>query len=231
MKKLLAIVLLLCLVCTSAFAVGNLERTETRVVREAQDNGKYDVNVFIQVKNTGDAAVSLDKANIYLYDANSTVLDDDTTYSMYPPVLQPGEVGYIYNWMYNVDASLANAISSYSINISNETDPRYVDQVLHVGHSAEYAEVEQYSYTEPVLTFTITNDTTATVWDMNVVAVVRSAEGKILDIQSGTVYNVGLPQGSSVMYEMSLGSNNLTAWKTAGHTVGSIETYVYVDVD
>ena len=231
MKKLLAIVLLLCLVCTSAFAVGNLERTETRVVRQPKDNGKYDVNVFVQVKNTGDAAVSLDKANIYLYDANSTVLDDDTTYSMYPPVLQPGEVGYIYNWMYNVDATLANAISSYSINISNETDPRYVDQVLHVGHSAEYAEVEQYSYTEHVLTFTITNDTTSTVWDLNLVAVVRSAEGKILDIQSTTVYNVGLPQGSSVMYEMDLGSSNLTAWKTAGHTVGSIETYVYADMD
>lgn len=232
MKKLLAIVLLLCLVCTSAFAVGNLERTETRVVREAKDNGKYDVNVFIQVKNTGDAAVSLDKANIYLYDANSTVLDDDTTYSMYPPVLQPGEVGYIYNWMYNVDASLANAISSYSINISNETDPRYVDQVLHVGHSAEYAEVERFSSTYPILTYTITNDTPNTVvWDMNVVAIIRSTEGKILDIQSSSIYNVGLKEGSTMLYEMDLGYSNLESWKTAGHTVGSIETYVYADVD
>ena len=231
MKKLLAIVLLLCLVCTSAFAAGKLERTETRVVRDAKDNGKYDINVFIQVKNTGDAAVSLDKANIYLYDANSTVLSDDTTYSMYPPVLQPGEVGYIYDWMYNVEGSVANAISSYSINITNETDERYIDKIQHISHTATYEQRPYYSSMEPVVTFTVTNDTAETVWEMRLIAVVRSAEGKILDVQTSTVYNTGLPTGSTLLYEMDLGSSNLTEWTTAGHTVGSVETFVYVELD
>lgn len=230
MKKLLALVLLLCLVCTSAFALGNLERTETRVVREAKDNGKYDINVFVQVKNTGDAAVSLDKANIYLYDANSTVLEDDTTYSMYPPVLQPGEVGYIYNWMYNVEGTMANSIASYSINIAPEH--KYVDKVLHLNHTATYEEVTRYSSLYPVLTFEITNDTPNTVvWEPSVIVVVRSAEGKILDIQTASVYNVGIKEGNSVMYEMDLGSSNLESWKSAGHVVGSVETFVYINVD
>lgn len=230
MKKLLALVLLLCLVCTSAFALGNLERTETRVVREAKDNGKYDINVFVQVKNTGDAAVSLDKANIYLYDANSTVLEDDTTYSMYPPVLQPGEVGYIYNWMYNVEGTLANAISSYSINIAPEH--QYLDNIVHLNHSAEYAEVTQYSSVYPILTFTITNDTAnGAMWEPTIIAIVRSTEGKILDVQTASAYNIGIPQGSSVLYELDLGSSNLESWKSAGHTVGSVETFVYVDMD
>lgn len=230
MKKLLAIVLLLCLVCTSAFAAGNLERTETRVVREAKDNSKYDINVFIQVKNTGDAPVSLDKANIYLYDANSAVLEDDTTYSMYPATLQPGEVGYIYDWMYNVEATLANSISSYSINIAPEH--KYLDTIVHLNHTATYAEVTQYSSTYPILTFTITNDTAAgDMWEPSIVAVVRSAEGKILDIQTASAYNIGIPQGSSVLYELDLGSSNLKTWTEAGHTVGSVETFVYVDMD
>ena len=231
MKKLLAIVLLLCLVCTSAFAVGNLERTETRVVRDAKDNGKYDINVFIQVKNTGDQVVSLDKANIYLYDANSTVLDDDTTYSMYPPALQPGEVGYIYDWMYSVEGSVANAIASYSINISSETDARYIDKIQHVSHTATYEERPYYNSMEPIVTYTITNDTAETVWDLKLIAVVRSAEGKILDINTDTIYYTGLPTGSTLLYEMDLGSSNLTKWTNAGHTVGTIETFVYVDVD
>ncbi len=229
MKKLLAIVLLLCLVCTSAFAAGNLERTETRVVREAKDNGKYDINVFIQVKNTGDAPVALDKANIYLYDANSAVLEDDTTYSMYPATLQPGEIGYIYNWMYNVEATLANSISSYSINIAPEH--KYLDTIVHLNHSAEYAEVTQYSSVYPILTFTITNDTASAIWEPDIVAIIRSAEGKILDIQTASVYNVGIPAGSSILYELDLGSSNLETWKEAGHVVGSVETYAYVELD
>lgn len=229
MKKLLALVLLLCLVCTSAFALGNLERTETRVVREAKDNGKYDINVFVQVKNTGDAAVSLDKANIYLYDASGAVLDDEVTYSMYPATLQPGEVGYIYDWIYNVEASMANGISSYSINIAPEH--KYVESIVHVPHSAAYAEVTEYSSTYPYLTFTLNNTASAPVWEPLLVAVVRSTEGKILDIQTSSVYNIGIPAGNSVMYEMDLGSSNLKSWTGAGHTVGSVETFVYYDVD
>ena len=229
MKKLLAIVLLLCMVCSSAFALGNLERTETRVVRDAKDNGKYDIDVFIQVKNTGDAPVSLDKANIYLYDANSTVLEDDTAYSMYPSVLQPGEVGYIYNWMYNVEANIANAIASYSINIAPEH--KYLDNVQHISHTATYEERPYYNDFEPIVTFTVTNDTAATVWDMELVTVVRSTAGKILDVQNSSIYYTGLPTGSTLLYEKDLGSSNLKSWKEAGHTVGTIETFVYVDVD
>lgn len=230
MKKILAIVLLLCLVCNSAFALGNLENAETRVVREAKDNGKYDINVYIQVKNTGDMPVSLDKANIYLYDANSTVLEDDTTYSMYPPVLQPGEVGYIYNWMYSVDANIATAVASYSINIAPEH--KYLDAIQHVAHEATYAEVPYYNDgNEPVVTFTVTNDTAEAIWEPNLIVVVRSTAGKILDVRTADMYYVGIPAGSSVMYEMDLGYNNLKAWNAAGHTVGSIETFVYVDLD
>lgn len=230
MKKILAIVLLLCLVCNSAFALGNLENAETRVVREAKDNGKYDINVYIQVKNTGDMPVSLDKANIYLYDANSTVLEDDTTYSMYPPVLQPGEVGYVYNWLYSVDANIATAIASYSINITPEH--KYLDVIQHVAHEATYAEVPYYNdgY-EPIVTFTVTNDTAETIWEPKLIVVVRSTAGKILDVQTDDMYNVGIPAGSNVMYEMGLGYNNLKTWNAAGHTVGSIETFVYVDLD
>lgn len=230
MKKLLAIVLLLCMVCSSAFAQGNLERTETRVVRENKDNGSYDIHIFIQVKNTGDMAVGLDKADIYLYDANSTVLEDDTTYSMYPPVLQPGEVGYIYNWLYNMEETLANAITSYSINLASEHDTRYMDQIVHLPHSATYAEVESYSV-DPIVTFTVTNDTDAILWQPEMVVIVRSTEGKILDVQTSTMYGVGIPAGGSVLYNMDLGSYNLEAWNGAGHTVGTVETFVYIELD
>lgn len=231
MKKLLALVLLLCLVCTSAFAAGNLERTETRVVRDAKDNGKYDINVYIQVKNTGDAPVSLDKAVIYLYDANNVALDDETAYSMYPSLLQPGEVGYIYREIYNAEASLATAIASYSINITPEH--KYLDEIAHLTHYAEYAEVKanQYSNTEPLTYFSITNDYADTVWNPIVVCVVRSTEGKILTIQSTTVYDVGIPAGNTVIYEKGLGTSELKQWTESGHTVGSIETFSYINLD
>ena len=231
MKKLLAIVLLLCLLSTSAFAAGNLERTETRVVRDAKDNGKYDINIFIQVKNTGDAPVSMDKASIYLYDANGTVLDDETAYSMYPSILQPGEIGYIYRQIYNAEASLATSIASYSITIAPEH--KYLDEVAHLTHYAEYMEVKanQYSSLEPLTYFTITNDYSDTIWNPVVVCIVRSTEGKILSIQASTVYDVGIPSGQTVMYEKSLGSSALKKWNESGHTVGAIETFCYIELN
>lgn len=231
MKKLLAIVLLLCMLTSSAFAAGALERTETRVVREAKDNGKYDINIFIQVKNTGDTPVGLDTAKIYLYDANNTVLKDTTAYYVYPPVLQPGEVGYASQTIYSVEADVANALSSYSIEITPETNEYYISEIAAIDHETVYAEVEKYSVS-PILTYTLTNNTMyANAWNICLVAVVRSAEGKILDLQTATLYDVGVPAGGVVLYEMDLGSYNLEAWTEAGHTIGDIETYAYIELD
>ena len=45
------------------------------------------------------------------------------------------------------------------------------------------------------------------------------------------VQTCALPICSTLLYEKDLGSSNLKSWKEAGHTVGTIETFVYVDVD
>lgn len=227
MKKLLAIVLLLCLVCHSAFAAGTLENLETRVVR-IDNSGKFDIDVFVKVQNTGDAPVSLDDADIYLYDASGAVLEDSGIYSMYPPILQPGEVGYLTTRIYSVDAAVANAMSTYTINIKPEHS--WLENVLHIAHEGTYAEVEYYSVS-PIVTFTINNTSADTVWNLVTVTVVRSAEGKILAIDSNTIYDVGIPAGGTILYEMDLGSYNLEKWNEAGYTVGSVETYVYAPLD
>ena len=227
MKKLLAVLLILCVFCSSALAAGQLEVSESRVVRTCDDYGTYEINVFIQVTNTGDAAVSLDKADIYLTDETGAVLEDDTTYALYPPVLQPGEIGYITNWFYNVDAAIAEAVKGYSIDIASEND--WLAEIVSVSHTAEYAEVESYDLL-PVVTFTVTNTGADTVWNPVLVAIVRSTEGKILAMMDETAYNVGIPVGGTLLYEMELGSDDLTSWKDAGYIVGSVEVFVYSEL-
>lgn len=224
MKKLLAVLLILCVFCSSALAAGQLEASESRVVRTCNDYGTYEINVYIQVTNTGDAAISLDKADIFLTDETGAVLEDDTAYSMYPPVLQPGEIGYIANRFYNVDAAVAEAVKGYSVDIVSEND--WLAEIVTVSHTAEYAEVETYALT-PVVTFTITNTGAETVWNPVLVVIVRSTEGKILAMLDETAYNVGVPAGGTLLYEMEFFSDNLEAWTKAGYTVGSIETFVY----
>lgn len=230
MKKLLAIVLLLCLVCTSAFAAGNLERTETRVVREKKDyDESYDIHVYIQLKNTGDAPIALDKATIKLLDAAGAVLEEDDVYSAYPPTLQPGEVGYAYKQFYSLDAAKATALASYTVDFT--TEDRWMTEIKHVDHTAKYEEVERWGDKYPTVFITVNNTTEEVLWDVELVGVIRSTDGKILAMFNETMYDVGILPGSSAMYRAELYASDLERWTNGGYTVGNVETYAFIEIE
>ncbi|MBR5231505.1 MAG: hypothetical protein IKW00_04585 [Clostridia bacterium] len=230
MKKLLAIVLLLCLVCTSAFAAGKLERTETRVVREKREyDDNYEIKVFIQMKNTGDAPVGLDSAKIKLLDASGNVLEETTAYGMYPSTLQPGEVGYIYEYFYSIEADKATALSSYTVEF--EAEDSWLDELKPVEHTAKYEAVERWGEKYPTVFYTVTNNTAETLWDVELISVIRAADGKILAMLNDTMYNVGVEPGSTVQYKSEMSSGDLERWTAKGYTVGAVESFAYIEID
>ena len=226
MKKMLALVLLLCLLCPCALAEGKLEMTEVRVVREVEEDCA-EMKLYLQLTNTGDAAVGLDYVQVMYTNAQGETVCEESAYGMYPTVLQPGETGYVYNWSMSLEAAAAQSIVDYDVTIY-EGD-YYMPEVTRLAHEMEYQVEDDGFWTEHHVIFYLTNETDATMWQPCTLIVVRSTEGKILLIQDDAMYDVGLPAGSSLYYDMEISFSAVEAWEEAGIEVGSVETVVYME--
>jgi len=228
MKKIIALVLLLCLAlsCMPAMAGAALERTETRVIRDI-DNKM--ISVYLQLTNTGDVPVGLDKATISLYDANDTLLLEESTYGMYPGYLLPGEVGYVIKVFYSVDPEVAKAISTYTVNLEAESEWLYEIKRLPatVSYVKEEGSYSTYHYAE----MAITNDTADMLWEPEYVFVVRSTAGKILSVVHSNAFDTGTIAGGTIYCRSNLGTKSVDTWTAAGHEIGEIEVYAYYELD
>ena len=228
MKKLLAVVLLLCLLCPCALAAGKLQMTEVRVVRDV--DGEYgEMMMYLQITNTGDEAIGLDHVAVSYVDANGAVVCEESGYGMYPSVLQPGEKGYTYIWSMGLLAEEARSIVDYHVTI-REGD-YYMPQITHIPHEVEYQVTDDDFWSEHHVLFSLTNTSNDTLWRPYTLVVVRSTEGKILTIQDDMLYNVGVPSGSSLYCDVSISMIDTDAWKEKGYEVGSVETYVYTETE
>lgn len=228
MKKIIAIALMLCLLlcCVPAMAEGKLDCTDSRVVRNLENK---QITVYIQVTNTGDTPAGLDYCTITLYDANKAQLEQSKTYSLYPGYLLPGEIGYIAYTFYGMDEQVAKAVSSYNIDVLTELD--YLYPIKSVPHTISYV-VEEGSYsTYHYAELNIINDSDEVLWQPEYVYVVRSTEGKILTIVSSRCYDVGIPAGANIFYRSSIGTSAVEDWAAAGHQIGSIEAFTYIELD
>ena len=224
MKKLLAILLLLCLCIPGVMAEGKLELSETRLMRTVED--EYgDIRIILQVTNTGDAPVGLSEASVLLVNGNNELLEEVYTFTMNPPVLQPGEVGYMSLWYSDERARVLSA-ADYDVRI--DCVHEYLPTLKYLSCSAEYVEKVNEYYTDYKLIFTVKNDTADVLWQPTIAMILRNADGKLLDVQETCVYNVGIPAGGVMLYEVYLSEYELQMWADAGQVFSELEAYIYV---
>lgn len=224
MKKWLAVMLLLCMLIPCAQAAGKLENTELRVVRNLDENNA-EINVYIVVKNTGDAPVSLDEANVVFLDEAGNALFDEDEYSMYPGTLQPGETGYIKIWAYGVDKEKAQAVKSYTLTIEPEDEAEYV--VSRLPFTAEYKCLMEGYFEEYIVEFAVTNNTAETIWEPCFYMVLRDEAGKIFSMKDMKAYGVGIPAGTTVYYRADV-EYDAEMYIKEGHTP-TAECVVYLE--
>ena len=227
MKKLLLIALALLLICPVVLAESALEVTEKRVVRQVED-GTAEVNIYMQVKNTGSVPVGLDAADICFYSAENELLVESSAYTMIPPVLQPGETGYIEGWEY-LDAAEAQKLHTYTIHVQSTV--HYLPAVTLLAHQSSYIEVETDWGAEHFITYAIENTGDTELWEMNVAYVLRDADGRIIDFDYTGIYDTGIAPGGTLLYRMELNSGDIEKWQEKGYELGVIETYVYLEED
>lgn len=225
MKKLLLIALALLLICPVVLAESALEVTEKRVVRKVDDTSA-EITIYAQVKNTSNTPVGLDEAVICFYSAENKLLVENHTYTMIPPVLQPGETGYIEGWEY-MDAADAQKLDTYTIDIESTAD--YLPTVTLFAHENAYVKTEVFWGTESYITFAIENTGDTELWDLCAAYVLRAQDGRILEIDYTSIYNTGIAPGGTLLFRMNLNDIDIQKWQEKGYEMSVIETYVYLE--
>lgn len=228
MKKwialLMALVMTLCM-GTGAMAAGKIEVAGDTAYALASGDRVYGY-LFAQVENTGDKAIEYSDGLFELYDADGEVMASESYLTCCPKVLQPGEVGYLYASSVRVEnAAKTDDVADYSVSVTGKGKGSYVVQRF---PSTVRVETVKSAYSTDIdLYVTVTNDTDATLYDINVAAAIKDGEGKVVYAGSDSTYNVGIPAGGSVEVCISVSSRIVEYFEESGFTAENVECVAY----
>lgn len=225
MKKFVSLLLALCLTlcCTAALAAGKLEVTkETYVATESY--GMCIGYLYAEVTNTGDSNVEFSSGIVEILSESGDVTDTDTVYLTYPNILAPGEKGYIINSSY-VDSDKVSDIADHALTVVGKTSKE--EPTTRYDATATVESYEQWGNTCYRMVVTVTNNTSETLYDADVVAAVYDADGNLLYAGDYTMYNIGVPAGSSMEVRIDVDSNISAQWLANSVEPASVECCCY----
>lgn len=185
--------------------------------------------VYAEVTNTGDKPIVFNGGLIELFDAEGNSIESSNVYSCYPPILAPGEVGYIYDTISVDEATEKSFIDDYSLTVTSKGENEKT--VTLISSEGSYGEVQRskYSTDYAVVTAMVTNDTKELVQSLRVVFAVYNTADKLLYVTSVEPYNVGLPAGQTIQVQTYVDSRMVEAWAEESLTATSIVTIAYAE--
>ncbi len=228
MKKFAALVLALCLTlsCTAALAAGKLEVSQESYVPVAFYSSFMGC-LFAEVTNTGDNNVEFNDGIVEVLNEDGEVVEIENIYSAYPYILAPGETGYVMTTVYANDATSLSDIADHSLTITGKTCKE--DAFTHLDVDAKVESYDSWGTTYYRVVFTITNNTSETIYNARTVAGVYDAEGKLLYAGADTLYNVGIPAGTTVEARVDVDSSISAYWLDSGVTPASVNALCWFE--
>ena len=226
MKKLLILVLLSALLLpATTLAAGRLVITqEVFFVRPMLSY--YASETYAEVTNTGDRPVKYNGGMIELYDVDGNSIESSNIYSMYPPILGPGEVGYIYDTTSVREAEEKSYIDDYLLTITSKGENE--ETITYLPSEGWYGEYQRSAYTtEYRLVAAITNDTAETLDNISVVIALYDKDDNLIYADSVRPYSIGVPSGQSIEFRTTVDSRILEAWEQEELEPARIVTIAY----
>ena len=220
------IVLVIAFSFNGALAMGKLESTqENLVVVPYYDTYSYGY-VFAEVTNSGDKPVEFSNGLMELFDADGNSLSSTDLYYCYPPVLQPGETGYVYGYGY-VDTASGSQISDFMLSVTGQGTVS--STVTRVEAAARVEAVDDYYGTSDYLVAEVKNTLDAPLANFEIVFAVKDGTGNIVYVISSyfSGYNVSIMPGSSVAFRYQIGSDIATYMQTNGIEPATVDVIAY----
>ena len=230
MKRLATLLLALTIALLSmpmtAYAAGKLTVTnETFIVLPFLSY--HSGEVYAELENTGDKPVQYTGGLLELYDAEGDSIEAEEPYRCYPPVLKPGEKGYLYVSRSVEAAKDRSFIDDYSLTVTGKGG---VDkEITRYPATARYEESSSGLWTNHYAIATVTNDTEEIAYDFRAVFAVRDAAGNLLHVDSCEPSYVGIMPGSSVEIRSSIDSKVIKYYNEKGTSISTVEVIVYTE--
>ena len=221
MRKMIALLLvILCLLSSTAFAEGKLKVTEKNLlVYSGDDNGYF----YAKVENIGDAAVGVDRGDLVVFSDDDEIILSDSFVTTLPSyvVLQPGDYLYVNEFLW--DSALKDAtIGDYKFSI---TAGRSMKTLEKIPCEATFQLTGVDSYDNYVYV-TFTNTLDAPVYDFYVVAALRDADGNLVFVDSNSLSNIAVHPGSSITTKLYVDRDLMEYYKMNGIEPETVDAMV-----
>jgi len=230
MKKFWAFCLVLVMVMAmgSASAAGKLSVDQENF--HVIDSYSLYGYCYAKVSNTGDKPIKVNAGLMEIYNADGDALTSTDWYYGYAEYLQPGEYTYVelYDEVEDVEAS---EVADYMLTMTGKADTDYVSYRFPCTTSYE-PNVEEGYWTYNYMYATFTNDTTETVYNIEVVLALLDAEGNILYMdESGLYSDKGVAPGSSITIRKDVSSSFIEYFEANGIVPASVDAIAFVDIE
>ncbi len=228
-RKSLILILSFLLIAVSfngAFAMGKLVSTQESLIVIPYYDNYYNGYVFAELTNSGDKPVEFSSGLMELFDPDGNSLSSTDLYYCYPPVLQPGETGYVYGYSY-LEVDGPDMIDDYMLSVTGQGT--ISQTVLRLTAEARIEEVEEYYDTYHYLVADIQNTFDQPLTSFEIVFAVKDEAGALLFVMSSSWsgYNVGVLPGSSVEFREQMSSDLMTYLEENEIVPATVEAIVY----
>ena len=227
MKKLLALTIVFIIVFSSpALAVGELI-----VTGEKYYIGEYrlgpTLQFFVEITNISDKTIICYGGFLEALNQEGNTIELLTIPSSCPPVLGPGEIGYIFDDPDDIDEENKNNITSYMLTVAGKvTNYRYTQYLPSL---VKYGIVEKFNGSEALrISVTVTNDTNSTLYDIKMIVALYDSNDNLYIVDSIYQYGVGVIAGQSAEFYNDYSTEFFELWKAGNTNPGRIEAIAYL---
>jgi len=230
MKKFWAFCLVLVMVMAmgSASAAGKLSVDQENF--HVIDSYSLYGYCYAKVSNTGDKPIKVNAGLMEIYNADGDALTSTDWYYGYAEYLQPGEYTYV-ELNDEIEDVEASEVADYMLTMTGKADTDYVSYRFTCTTSYE-PNVEEGYWTYNYMYATFTNDTTETVYNIEVVLALLDAEGNILYMdESGLYSDKGVAPGSSITIRKDVSSSFIEYFEANGIVPASVDAIAFVDIE
>lgn len=181
---------------------------------------------YAKVENVGDAEIQLDDCLLQVYDEAGTLLTMKDYGDANAAYLKPGEYTYLAAYT-DVDEGTA---AKAELSFTSSKDMYYTNNRLPVTTDLQL-NVEEGWRTRNYMFATITNDTDAPVYDMEVVLALLDAEGNILYVQDKSFYDCSIVPGDSLIVRLDIESDFMEYFAANNLVPASVDAIAFVEVE
>lgn len=200
------------------------EITDTNFEYYTNSIGGVEYYGYVEITNTGDNNLYLDKAIFDLEDNDGHLLQSDDFISSAPSVIKPGEKGYFYNGLGS------NMIDE---GVSTDNGIKLVPQITikqATGEPVRYevtdTDLREEEYSGLKVTGRVINNTDEGVSYLYLNVIFYDANGKVLGITGTSVSDLAAGNKASFECTTMFANDNLTMDNVADYEIIAEETYM-----